>query len=55
MDVYYHVKFQLCITSGSKVSKGVQICPPPGIGCGQTPRNRVKLLEIAALIEEVMI
>ena len=42
MDVYYHVKSQFCITSGSKVSQGVQICnsqeedvvrPPP--------RNRV--------------
>ena len=42
MDVYYHVKFQPCITSGSKVSRGVQNCthprnrmcsdPPPGIG-----------------------
>ena len=38
MDVYYHVKFQLCIISGSKVSRGVQNCtPPPGIGCDQTP------------------
>ena len=26
MDVYYHVKFHLCITSGSKVSRGVQNC-----------------------------
>ena len=44
MDVYYNVKFQLYITSGSKVSRGVQICTPPGIGCVQTtPRNRVKL------------
>ena len=41
MDVYYHVKFQLCITSGSKVNRGVQNCTthrnrmcsdPPGIG-----------------------
>ena len=38
MDVYYHVEFQLCITSGSKVSRGVQNCTPPGIGCVQTPR-----------------
>ena len=37
MDVYYHVKFQLCIISGSKVSRGVQNCTPPGIGCDQTP------------------
>ena len=38
MDVYYHVKFQPCITSGSKVSRGVQNCTPlPGIGCVQTP------------------
>ena len=35
MDVYYHVKFQLCIISGSKVSRGVQNCTPPGIGCVQ--------------------
>ena len=34
MDVYYHVKFQLCITSGSKVNRAVQNCVfrPPGIG-----------------------
>ena len=37
MDVYYHVEFQLCITSGSKVSRGVQNCTHPGIGCVQTP------------------
>ena len=37
MDVYDHVKFQLCIISGSKVSRGVQNCTPPGIGCDQTP------------------
>ena len=36
MDVYYHVQFQLCITSGSKVSRGAQI-GTPGIGCDQTP------------------
>ena len=31
------MKFQLCITSGSKVSRGVQNCPPPpGIGLRQT-------------------
>ena len=29
MAVYYHVKFQLYITSGSKVSRGVQNCTPP--------------------------
>ena len=38
MDIYYHVKFQLCITSGSRVSMDVQNCsPPPRIGCVQTP------------------
>ena len=38
MDVNYHVKFQPCITSGSKVSRGVQNCTPlPGIECVQTP------------------
>ena len=36
MDVYYRVKFQLCITSGSKVSRGVKKLHPPGIGCVQT-------------------
>ena len=46
MDVYYHVKFQLCITSGSKVSRGVHICthtPPQNRMCSDSPpRNRVK-------------
>ena len=42
MDVYYHVKFQLCITSSSKVSRGVQNCTHPGIECVQTPWNRAK-------------
>ena len=40
MDVYYHVKFQLCITSVSKVSRVCKIAPlrnrmcsdPHGIG-----------------------
>ena len=41
MDVYYYLQFQLCITSGSKISRGVQNCTPPGIGCVQTPRNSV--------------
>ena len=38
MDVYNHVKFQLCITSGSKVSRGVQNCTPP--------LNRVNIMAI---------
>ena len=38
MDVYYQAKFQLCITSGSKISRDA-----PEIGCFQTPpRNRVR-------------
>ena len=46
MGVYYHVKFQLCITRGSKVGRGVQNCTHPGIGCVQTnppPLNRVTM------------
>ena len=37
MDVYYYVQSQLCITSGSKDSRGVQSCTPLGIECVQTP------------------
>ena len=38
MDVYYHVEFQLCITSGSKVSRGVQNCTSPrNRMCSDTP------------------
>ena len=29
MNVYYHEKFELCIISGSKVSRGVQTCTHP--------------------------
>ena len=42
MDVYYHLKFQLCITSGSKVSRSVQNCKhTPGIECVQTPPHGI--------------
>ena len=45
MDVYYHVKFQLCITSGSKVSRGVQNCNTPRNSMWSDPRNRFKALD----------
>ena len=45
MDVYYHVKFQLFITSGSKVSRGVQNCKHiPEQIVFNPPVNRVKIL-----------
>ena len=37
MDVYYHVKFQLCIISGSKVRVGVQNCTPPELDLIRAP------------------
>ena len=40
MYVYYNVKFQLCMTSGSKVSRGVQNCTLPDVF--RPPLNRVK-------------
>ena len=39
MDVYYHVKLQLCITSGSKVSRSVQNCThTQNRMCSEPPR-----------------
>ena len=45
MDVYYHVKFQLCIIIGSKVSRdGQNYTPPRNRMCSDPPRNRVNKL-----------
>ena len=45
MGVYYHVKFQLCITSGSKISRGVQNCThTPECDLIRAPLKRFKYL-----------
>ena len=45
MDVYYHVKFQLSILSGSKVKMGRAKLHPPECDLIRTPPlNRVKTM-----------
>ena len=53
MDVYYRVNFQLCITSGSKVSRGVQNCTPiRNRMYSDPPRSRV-IAEKEAILKEI--